>query len=58
MPDTPVADIHLLRLWMTLAVVVIGSLTALLYYGGEVYQEAPPDPYIGYHAGRAVALHG
>ena len=31
MPDAPVVDIHLRRLWMTLAVVVIGSLAALLY---------------------------
>ena len=32
------------RLWITLAVVVIGSFAALLYYGGEVYQQAPPIP--------------
>ena len=44
MPDTPVTDLHLRRLWITLAVVVIGSFAALLYYGGEVYQEAPPIP--------------
>ncbi len=44
MPDAPVADRHLRRLWITLAVVVIGSFAALLYYGGEVYQEAPPIP--------------
>lgn len=31
-------------LWMTLAVVVIVSFGALLYYGREVYQMAPPVP--------------
>ena len=58
MPDTPVTDLPLRRLWITLAVVVIGSFAALLYYGGEVYQEAPPDPRIDCHNGWAGALHG
>ena len=40
MPDAPVADVPLRRLWIALAVVVIGSFATLLYYGGEVYQEA------------------
>ena len=44
MPDASVADLYLRRLWITLAVVVIGSFAALLYYGNEVYQEAPPIP--------------
>ena len=44
MPDAPATDLPLRRLWITLAVVVIGSFAALLYYGGEVYQEAPPIP--------------
>ena len=44
MPDAPVADVPLRRLWIALAVVVIGSFATLLYYGGEVYQEAPPIP--------------
>ena len=57
MPDAPVADRHLHRLWITLAVVVIGSFAALLYYGGEVYQHAPPDPHIDCHHRWAVALH-
>ncbi len=58
MPDAPIADRHLRRLWITLAVVVIGSFAALLYYGGEVYQEAPPDPRSGCHDRRSVALYG
>ena len=44
MPNEPLADLHLRRLWITLVLVVIGSFAALLYYGGEVYQEAPPIP--------------
>ncbi len=31
-------------LWMMLASVVIASFSALLYYGREVYQMAPPSP--------------
>lgn len=31
-------------LWMVLAGVVIASFSALLYYGREVYQMAPPIP--------------
>ena len=33
-----------LILWATLTVVVVGSFAALLYFGGEVYQMAPPIP--------------
>ena len=33
-----------LTLWATLTVVVVGSFAALLYFGGEVYQMAPPIP--------------
>ena len=33
-----------LALWATLIVVVVGSFAALLYFGGEVYQMAPPIP--------------
>lgn len=42
--SSSLADLHLRRLWMALAAVVIGSFAALLYYGGEIYQEAPPIP--------------
>ena len=34
----------ILSLWATLIVVVVGSFAALLYFGGEVYQMAPPIP--------------
>ena len=34
----------LLYLWIGLIVLVVGSFAALLYYGGEVYQMAPPLP--------------
>ena len=34
----------LLSLWATLIVIVVGSFAALLYFGGEVYQMAPPIP--------------
>ena len=33
-----------LTLWAILTVVVVGSFAALLYFGGEVYQMAPPIP--------------
>ena len=33
-----------LTLWATLIIVVVGSFAALLYFGGEVYQMAPPIP--------------
>ena len=35
-----------LTLWATLTVVVVGSFAALLYFGGEVYQMAPPVPEV------------
>ena len=44
MSDERLADLHLRQLWLVLAVVVAGSFGALLYYGGEIYQEAPPIP--------------
>ena len=34
----------LVALWVSLIVLVVGSLAALLYFGGEVYQMAPPLP--------------
>ena len=34
----------LLSLWATLIVIVVASFAALLYFGGEVYQMAPPIP--------------
>ena len=34
----------LIYLWVGLIVIVVGSFAALLYYGGEVYQMAPPVP--------------
>ncbi|MCY4367764.1 MAG: nitric-oxide reductase large subunit [Chloroflexi bacterium] len=34
----------LIYLWIGLIVIVVGSFAALLYYGGEVYQMAPPVP--------------
>lgn len=33
-----------LYLWATLIVTVVASFAALLYFGGEVYQMAPPIP--------------
>ena len=44
MSDERLADLHLRQLWLVLAIVVAGSFGALLYYGGEIYQEAPPIP--------------
>ena len=38
------SELQLRRLWVALAVVVISSFGVLLYYGGEIYQEAPPVP--------------
>lgn len=32
------------RLWVSLAIVIIGSLAVLGYYGWEIYQTAPPVP--------------
>ena len=34
----------LMALWAGLIIIVVGSFAALLYYGGEVYQMAPPVP--------------
>ena len=34
----------ILSLWAILTFVVIASFAALLYFGGEVYQMAPPIP--------------
>ena len=46
--DAPVSEQGmnrgLLYLWVGLIVLVVGSFAALLYYGGEVYQMAPPLP--------------
>jgi nitric oxide reductase subunit B len=36
--------VTLRRFWIVLAVVVVGSFGALLYYGGTIYQMAPPIP--------------
>lgn len=33
-----------LRLWIALAVVIVGSFTVLGYYGREIYHQAPPIP--------------
>jgi nitric oxide reductase subunit B len=32
------------RLWILLAVVVVSSFAVLLWYGGEIYRQAPPIP--------------
>ena len=32
------------KLWLTLALVFLGSFAVLLYYGGEIYQKMPPIP--------------
>lgn len=32
------------RLWILLGVVVLSSFAVLLYFGGEIYREAPPIP--------------
>ena len=34
----------LVGLWVGLIIIVLGSFAALLYFGGEVYQMAPPIP--------------
>jgi nitric oxide reductase subunit B len=31
-------------LWLILAIVVVGSFAALIFYGGEIYQMSPPVP--------------
>ena len=41
-PDVLAKDSR--ALWIVLAVVVIASFAALLYFGGEIYQMAPPIP--------------
>ena len=45
-------------LWMTLALVVIASFGALLYYGREVYQMAPPVPERVVASGGSVVFTG
>ena len=45
-------------LWMTLALVVIASFGALLYYGREVYQMAPPVPELVVASGGSVVFTG
>ncbi|MFA7342701.1 MAG: nitric-oxide reductase large subunit [Terrimicrobiaceae bacterium] len=32
------------RLWLALAVVILGSFAVLIYYGMEIYRQAPPVP--------------
>ncbi|MBB3111155.1 nitric oxide reductase subunit B [Paenibacillus phyllosphaerae] len=32
------------KLWITLALVFFGSFAILIYYGGEIFQKAPPIP--------------
>jgi nitric oxide reductase subunit B len=32
------------RLWAALILVIVGSFAVLSYYGGEIYQQAPPIP--------------
>ncbi len=44
MTDQNTADPRLRYLWIVLAAVVVASFGVLLYYGGEIYQEAPPVP--------------
>jgi nitric oxide reductase subunit B len=44
MPDATPSSSSLRRLWIVLGAVVIGSFGALLYYGAEIYQQAPPIP--------------
>ncbi len=44
MTDQNTADLGLRYLWIVLAAVVVASFGVLLYYGGEIYQEAPPVP--------------
>lgn len=33
-----------IRLWVALAVVILGSFAVLIYYGVEIYRQAPPVP--------------
>jgi len=40
--ETPTSPLR--RLWLILATIAILSFGALLYYGGEIYQAAPPIP--------------
>ncbi len=41
MKNRPVSYTHL---WIGLAVVILGSFAVLVYYGGEIYRQAPPVP--------------
>ncbi len=34
----------MIALWVVLIAIVIASFAALIYYGGEIYQMAPPVP--------------
>ncbi len=36
--------VNLKRLWWALALLLLASFGALIYYGGELYQQAPPIP--------------
>ena len=32
------------RLWIALAAVIAGSFAVLIYFGAEIYRQAPPVP--------------
>ncbi len=49
---------NLKRLWVALAVLLLASFGALLYYGGELYQQAPPIPERVVIEGGEVLLTG
>lgn len=45
-PSTPdhVSAANIRRLWWAIGVLLVASFAAMLYLGGEVYQQAPPIP--------------
>ena len=45
-------------LWIGLTVLVVGSFAALLYFGGEIYQTAPPIPEAVAGSGGEVLFSG
>ena len=47
MPDAVPAEVpapNLRRLWTMLGLLLAASFGVLLYFGGEIYQQAPPLP--------------
>jgi nitric oxide reductase subunit B len=40
----PLSPIRYTRLWVGLVTVIVSSFAVLIYYGGEVYRQAPPVP--------------